>query len=77
MNTVMNTANNQGDGVCDTTNGRGINAAHLVYPRDTGTQNIGTTFILAALNSDGSGAGSGGGGGSTPAPAPSGTGQET
>lgn len=40
---------NRGDGVCDTTNGRGINAAHLVYPRSSATQTLGTNFILARL----------------------------
>jgi hypothetical protein len=61
----------QGDGVCDTTHGAGINAAHLVYPRDSGTQNLGTNFITAALNS-----GTGSGSTPAPAPAPSGTSSE-
>ncbi|CAK1364056.1 unnamed protein product [Cercospora beticola] len=38
-----------GDGVCDTTNGRGINAAHLRYGSDAPTQNLGTQFITARL----------------------------
>ncbi|KAF2217589.1 carbohydrate esterase family 5 protein [Cercospora zeae-maydis SCOH1-5] len=38
-----------GDGVCDTTNGRGINSAHLRYPRDAATQALGTQFITARL----------------------------
>lgn len=38
-----------GDGVCDTTHGQGINAQHLQYPRDTPTQNLGTTFITERL----------------------------
>lgn len=42
-------ADGQGDGVCDTTNGFGINAAHLVYPRDAGTQRQGTEFAVARL----------------------------
>jgi hypothetical protein len=39
----------QGDGVCDTTHGAGINAAHLVYPSSAATQNLGTTFVLKQL----------------------------
>jgi hypothetical protein len=50
LNCVCSQADLQGDGVCDTTHGAGINAAHLVYPRDAGTQNQGTTFVTAALN---------------------------
>ncbi|PVH99834.1 carbohydrate esterase family 5 protein, partial [Periconia macrospinosa] len=38
-----------GDGVCDTTHGAGINAAHLRYPFDTPTQNLGTEFITKQL----------------------------
>ncbi|KAK3680313.1 hypothetical protein LTR37_021338, partial [Vermiconidia calcicola] len=38
-----------GDGVCDTTNGNGINAAHTRYPRDSATQTLGTNFIVAQL----------------------------
>ncbi|KAH7094536.1 cutinase [Paraphoma chrysanthemicola] len=38
-----------GDGVCDTTHGRGINAQHLQYPNDSGTQNLGTKFVEEAL----------------------------
>ena len=40
----------QGDGVCDTTHGYGINAQHLQYPRDTPTQNLGTKFIVQQLS---------------------------
>ncbi|KAM3420158.1 hypothetical protein BST61_g3457 [Cercospora zeina] len=39
----------RGDGVCDTTNGLGINSVHLRYPRDAATQNLGTQFITARL----------------------------
>lgn len=39
----------RGDGVCDTTNGIGINGPHLQYPRDSPTQNLGTNFILGKL----------------------------
>jgi hypothetical protein len=42
-------ASAQGDGVCDTTNGFGINAQHLQYPRDTPTQNLGTQFVVGKL----------------------------
>ncbi|GAB7366520.1 hypothetical protein MBLNU230_g8511t1, partial [Neophaeotheca triangularis] len=38
-----------GDGVCDTTNGYGINAAHLSYPNSASTQRLGTQFGVAAL----------------------------
>ncbi|CAI6289684.1 unnamed protein product [Periconia digitata] len=38
-----------GDGVCDTTHGFGINAAHLRYPMDTATQRLGTDFITKQL----------------------------
>nr|BAN42606.1 cutinase-like enzyme [Cryptococcus sp. BPD1A]BAN42607.1 cutinase-like enzyme [Cryptococcus sp. BPD1A] len=40
---------NYGDGVCDTTHGYGINAAHLAYPRSTGTQNQGYEFAIKQL----------------------------
>jgi hypothetical protein len=39
----------QGDGVCDTTHGAGINAQHLQYPGDSATQNLGTTYITEKL----------------------------
>lgn len=39
----------QGDGVCDTTHGYGINAQHLQYPSDSPTQNLGTNFIVNKL----------------------------
>ena len=39
----------RGDGVCDTTNGFGINAAHLRYPGDSATQNLGTSFVVGKL----------------------------
>jgi hypothetical protein len=39
----------QGDGVCDTTHGIGINAQHLQYPNDTPTQNLGTNYITKQL----------------------------
>jgi hypothetical protein len=42
-------ADEQGDGVCDTTHGDGINAEHLVYPNDTSTQTLGTNFVVARL----------------------------
>ncbi|KAI0522150.1 A cutinase-like protein from cryptococcus Sp [Xylaria bambusicola] len=38
-----------GDGVCDTTNGNGINAQHLQYPRDSSTQRMGASFALEKL----------------------------
>ncbi|KZM26227.1 hydrolase [Ascochyta rabiei] len=38
-----------GDGVCDTTNGQGINAQHLQYPNDTPTQNLGTSYVTKQL----------------------------
>ncbi|KAI0204299.1 carbohydrate esterase family 5 protein [Astrocystis sublimbata] len=38
-----------GDGVCDTTNGRGINAQHLQYPRDASTQKLGASFAIQKL----------------------------
>lgn len=49
MECSVNDRRDQGDGVCDTTNGRGINAAHLRYPRDSATQNLGTEFIVERL----------------------------
>lgn len=39
----------QGDGVCDTTHGAGINAQHLQYPSDGPTQNLGTSFVVGRL----------------------------
>jgi hypothetical protein len=39
----------QGDGVCDTTHGVGIDAQHLQYPSDAPTQNLGTTFVTKQL----------------------------
>nr|OQO18137.1 hypothetical protein B0A51_15209 [Rachicladosporium sp. CCFEE 5018] len=36
---------NYGDGVCDTTHGRGINAEHLEYPRSTSIQRLSTNYI--------------------------------
>lgn len=39
----------QGDGVCDTTHGYGINAQHLQYPNDSPTQNMGTKFVVGKL----------------------------
>lgn len=39
----------QGDGVCDTTHGVGINAQHLQYPMDTATQNLGQNFVVKQL----------------------------
>ncbi|GAP92450.1 putative cutinase 1 [Rosellinia necatrix] len=38
-----------GDGVCDTTNGAGINAQHLQYPRDSATQQLGADFAIEKL----------------------------
>ncbi|KAI0487223.1 A cutinase-like protein from cryptococcus Sp [Xylaria cf. heliscus] len=38
-----------GDGVCDTTHGSGINAIHLLYPTDSGTQKLGTSFAVGKL----------------------------
>ncbi|KAF4991686.1 hypothetical protein FGRMN_7659 [Fusarium graminum] len=38
-----------GDGVCDTTHGSGINGPHLQYPRDSSTQDLGTTFVVKQL----------------------------
>ncbi|KAF9739097.1 hypothetical protein PMIN06_007920 [Paraphaeosphaeria minitans] len=38
-----------GDGVCDTTHGNGINAAHLQYSRDSSTQKLGTNFVVKQL----------------------------
>lgn len=39
-----------GDGVCDTTHGLGINAAHLSYPRDSNVQTQGTNFVVGKLS---------------------------
>lgn len=39
----------QGDGVCDTTHGDGINAEHLAYPGDANTQKMGTDFVVKQL----------------------------
>lgn len=39
----------QGDGVCDTKHGIGINAQHLQYPGDAPTQNLGTKFVVKQL----------------------------
>ncbi|KAI0437321.1 A cutinase-like protein from cryptococcus Sp [Xylaria telfairii] len=39
-----------GDGVCDTTHGAGINAQHLSYPADSGTQELGTSFAIEKLD---------------------------
>ncbi|KAJ4355019.1 hypothetical protein N0V95_003290 [Ascochyta clinopodiicola] len=38
-----------GDGVCDTTNGQGINRQHLQYPNDAPTQNLGTSYVTKRL----------------------------
>ncbi|KAF2729901.1 cutinase [Polyplosphaeria fusca] len=43
----------EGDGVCDTTQGAGINAAHLQYSRDSPTQNLGTSFTVKQLGGSG------------------------
>jgi len=48
----------QGDGVCDTTHGFGINAQHLAYPGSSGTQNMGTEFVLKMLQGTGTDASS-------------------
>ncbi|KAK6435624.1 hypothetical protein LTR95_008190 [Oleoguttula sp. CCFEE 5521] len=40
---------NCGDGVCDTTHGRGINAEHLEYPRSTSIQRLSTNYIVGRL----------------------------
>jgi hypothetical protein len=40
---------NKGDGVCDTTHGFGINAAHLAYPNSASTQTLGTNFAVKQL----------------------------
>ena len=55
----------QGDGVCDTTHGQGINAAHLAYPRSASVQNLGTDFVVKALQAGSAGGNTGG----TPVPA--------
>ncbi|KAH8678290.1 cutinase [Xylariales sp. PMI_506] len=39
-----------GDGVCDTTHGVGINAQHLSYPTDSNTQQLGIDFALKQLS---------------------------
>ncbi|KAF2218327.1 cutinase [Elsinoe ampelina] len=39
----------RGDGVCDTTNGYGINGPHLQYPNDSPTQKLGTSFVVGKL----------------------------
>ena len=39
----------QGDGVCDTTHGYGIDAQHLSYPNDANVQNMGTKFVVGKL----------------------------
>jgi hypothetical protein len=41
--------NIQGDGVCDTTHGYGINSQHLQYPNDAPTQSLGTTYVTGRL----------------------------
>ncbi|KAK3669943.1 hypothetical protein LTR78_010194 [Recurvomyces mirabilis] len=56
---------NFGDGVCDTTNGRGINSAHLAYPRLSSVQDLGTDFVVGALQRGTAGGSTGG----TPVPA--------
>ncbi|KAI5370240.1 Putative cutinase/acetylxylan esterase, alpha/Beta hydrolase [Septoria linicola] len=38
-----------GDGVCDTTHGYGINAAHLSYPSSSSAQRLGSTFAVEKL----------------------------
>ncbi|EPQ26810.1 uncharacterized protein PFL1_05788 [Pseudozyma flocculosa PF-1] len=38
-----------GDGVCDTTNGRGINGPHLSYGSDRNVQQMGLTFMKKQL----------------------------
>ena len=55
----------QGDGVCDTTHGFGINAQHLAYPFSSSAQNLGSEFVLKMLDSSGTGAGSTSSAGST------------
>ena len=39
----------QGDGVCDTTHGYGINQQHLAYSTLSSVQNLGTTFVVGKL----------------------------
>jgi hypothetical protein len=39
----------QGDGVCDTTHGLGITAAHLSYKSDANVQNQGIKFVTGKL----------------------------
>jgi hypothetical protein len=48
----------QGDGVCDTTHGFGINAQHLAYPLSGSAQNLGSEFVLKMLDGSGTGASS-------------------
>jgi hypothetical protein len=48
INILLKT-HHQGDGVCDTTHGNGINRQHLQYPNDAPTQNLGTQYIAKAL----------------------------
>ena len=50
----------QGDGVCDTTHGSGINSAHLAYPRLSSVQNLGTDYVVRALRSGSAGGETGG-----------------
>ncbi|PWN87230.1 A cutinase-like protein from cryptococcus Sp [Acaromyces ingoldii] len=40
---------NQGDGVCDTTDGSGITSQHLQYPNDSPTQTLGANFAISKL----------------------------
>ena len=47
--TVSLTLTFQGDGVCDTTHGFGINAQHLAYPNSASTQTLGTNFAVKQL----------------------------
>lgn len=39
----------QGDGVCDTAHGVGINAPHYQYPYDSPTQELGAEYVLKQL----------------------------
>ena len=39
----------QGDGVCDTTHGRGIDQQHLQYSNDPPAQSLGTSFAVKQL----------------------------
>lgn len=45
---ITNTTS-QGDGVCDTTHGFGINAQHLAYPTNSNVQQMGAKFALKQL----------------------------